>query len=261
MPDLRIRETARHLMKSNQEWKQWGKVDPLFAVASWKDKDKGGNNPWTDNEFYALGKSDWHDFLAQWQQYGCDTRRCIEIGCGAGRLTRCIAETFGQVTALDVSEDQINYARTRIDRPNITFHVTDGVQFPSASDSVTAIFSAHVFQHFDSLSDVKSVFREAQRALSPGGTIMIHLPIYSLPQSPMQSALRSMIAVSKQAGTLIAAINRKRGKLIMRGLACDRSWLAQHLEGMGFRNIEFRTFQVRSNQSWHDFVLAEKLRE
>jgi hypothetical protein len=67
-----------------------------------------------------------------------------------------------------------------------------------------------------------------------------------------------MISVSKQIGTLKAAVNRKRGKLIMRGLPCERSWLAQRLSEMGFRNIEFRTFQVRSNQSWHDFVLAEK---
>ena len=245
-------------MKSNQEWKQWGKVDPLFAVASWKDRSKGGSNPWTDDEFYALGKSDWDDFFAQWRQYGCDTQHCIEIGCGAGRLTRCIAETFKQVTALDVSEDQINYARGRIDHPNIKFCVTDGVEFPSVPDSATAVFSAHVFQHFDSLSDVERIFREVHRALSPGGTIMVHLPIYSLPQSPLQPALKSMIAVSKQVGNLKAAVNRKRGKLIMRGLACERSWLAENLEEMGFRKIEFRTFQVRSNQSWHDFILAEK---
>jgi len=87
---------------------------------------------------------------------------------------------------------------------------------------------------------------------------MVHLPIYSLPQSPLQPALRSMIAVSKLVGTLKAAINRKRGKLIMRGLACERSWLAQRLGEIGFRKVEFRTFHVRSNQSWHDFVLAER---
>jgi len=245
-------------VKSNQEWKGWGKVDPLFAVASWKDREKSGNNPWTDDEFYALGRSDWEDFFAQWQQYGCDARHCIEIGCGAGRLTRCIAGTFDQVTALDVSEDQINYARSRIDHPNVAFRVTNGVDFPSNSESVTALFSAHVFQHFDALSDVERVFREAHRALSPSGTIMVHLPIYSLPQSPLQPALRSMIAASKQMGNLKAVVNRKLGKLIMRGLACERPWLARCLAEMGFRNIEFRTFQVRSNQSWHDFVFAKK---
>jgi 2-polyprenyl-3-methyl-5-hydroxy-6-metoxy-1,4-benzoquinol methylase len=122
-------------MKSNQELKQWGKVDPLFAVASWKNRGKDGSNPWTEDEFYALGKSDWEDFLAQWRQYGCDPKHCIEIGCGAGRLTRCIAETFDQVTALDVSEEQINYARSRINHPNVSFCVTDGVEFPSLAEA------------------------------------------------------------------------------------------------------------------------------
>jgi ubiquinone/menaquinone biosynthesis C-methylase UbiE len=245
-------------MKSNQEWKQWGKVDPLYAVASWKDRERSGSNPWTDEEFYTLGQSDWDDFFAQWRQYGCDTRHCIEIGCGAGRLTKHIANTFDHVTALDVSEDQINYARSRVDRRNIIYRVTDGVAFPSVVDSITAVFSAHVFQHFDSLSDLERVFREAAHTLSPGGTMMVHLPIYSLPQSPLESVLRSLIALSKQIGTLKADIKRKRGKLIMRGLACERSWLCLLLEKIGFRKIEFRTFQVRSNQSWHDFVLATK---
>jgi len=43
-------------MKSNQEWMQWGKVDPLYAVASWKDRERSGSNPWTDEEFYAIGQ-------------------------------------------------------------------------------------------------------------------------------------------------------------------------------------------------------------
>jgi hypothetical protein len=48
------------------------------------------------------------------------------------------------------------------------------------------------------------------------------------------------------------------GKLIMRGLTCERSWLAQRLEEIGFRKVELRTFEGRTNQSWHDFVWGEK---
>ena len=245
-------------MKSNQEWKQWGKVDPLFAVASWKDKGKGGATPWTDAEFYALGRSDWEDFFAQWKTYKCNTGHCIEIGCGAGRLTKHLAEVFEAVTALDVSEDQIAYAQSRIGRQNITYRVTDGVHFASEVPPATAVFSAHVFQHFDSLSDAERVFHEIFRALSPGGTIMIHLLMYSLPQSPVTPLLRGVIALAKQIGTLRANVNRKRGKLIMRGLAYERLWLVDCLAAIGFQRVEFRTFRVRSNQDWHGFVLADK---
>src|SRR5258708_2555315 len=97
-------------LKSNTEWKQWGKDDPLWGVASWDGKQKGGASPWTDEEFYALGESDWQDFLRHWRQYGIDTRSCLEIGCGAGRITRQLAKSFDRVYGVDVSEDMIRRA-------------------------------------------------------------------------------------------------------------------------------------------------------
>ena len=50
-------------MKSDKEWVLWGKADPFFAVSSWPGRERGGPNPWTDTDFYALGESDWDDFL------------------------------------------------------------------------------------------------------------------------------------------------------------------------------------------------------
>jgi ubiquinone/menaquinone biosynthesis C-methylase UbiE len=245
-------------MKSNQEWKQWGKADPLFAVSTWQGRDKGGNNPWTDEEFYALGQSDWSDFYTQWKQYGCDTRHCIEIGCGAGRLTKFIATAFELVSALDVSEDQIQYARDRVGQQNISYMVTDGKQLSSVQSPVTAIFSAHVFQHFDTFSDTETVLREVYRKLAPGGTIMIHLPIYNLPDSLIKTVLNLLVVFTKQVGTIKASFNRIQNKLIMRGLTVERSQLVNCLEELGFQDIAFRTFRVRSNGSWHDFVFAQK---
>ena len=75
-------------MKSNIEWIKWGAKDPLFAVSSWHGKEKGGANPWTADEFYALGKSDFADFITCLNSFGYDRDHCVEIGCGAGRLTR-----------------------------------------------------------------------------------------------------------------------------------------------------------------------------
>ena len=245
-------------MKSNQEWKLWGKTDPLFAVSSWKGKEKGGPAPWTDDEFYALGRSDWEDFFAHWKSYECNTAHCIEIGCGAGRLTRHISGAFQTVTALDVSEDQIAYAHSRIPAGNINYHVTDGVHFAAKVKPATAVFSAHVFQHFDTLADAEQVFHEIYQALAPGGTVMIHLPVYSLPETPAAPLMRSLFALTKQVGNLKANLNRKRGKLIMRGLAYERSWLADCFLKTGFQRVEFRAFQVRSNLCWHDFIMASK---
>ena len=43
-------------MKSNTEWKIWGKYDPLFGVANWRGRERTGTNSWTDEDFYSLGQ-------------------------------------------------------------------------------------------------------------------------------------------------------------------------------------------------------------
>ena len=56
-------------LKTNAEWVEWGRRDPLFGVASWADKQAKGAAPWKDYEFYALGESDWRDFELHWRAY------------------------------------------------------------------------------------------------------------------------------------------------------------------------------------------------
>jgi 2-polyprenyl-3-methyl-5-hydroxy-6-metoxy-1,4-benzoquinol methylase len=93
---------------SNKEWKKWGETDPLFGVASWQNKARDGSSPWTDQEFYQLGASDWGDFSSHWEKYGLNRESCLEIGCGAGRITLQLAAYFNQVHALDISEKMMS---------------------------------------------------------------------------------------------------------------------------------------------------------
>ena len=157
----------------------WGKTNPLFAVASWENRNREGTSPWTEDEFFQLGKSDWQDFVLRWERYGIDARACAEIGCGAGRLTKPMSAYFGKMDALDVSEGMLDYARKHV--TTAQFHLVDGNTIPLPDRSVTAVFSAHVFQHFDSLDDATGYFNEIHRVLVTGGTMMIHLPIYWWP--------------------------------------------------------------------------------
>jgi hypothetical protein len=80
--------------KSNIKWKEWGRNDPLFGVAAWPGKQKGGIAPWTDDEFYELGRRDWEIFKKEWKTYGLEEDTCLEIGCGAGRMTMPLTRSF-----------------------------------------------------------------------------------------------------------------------------------------------------------------------
>jgi ubiquinone/menaquinone biosynthesis C-methylase UbiE len=189
-------------MKSNIEWKKWGERDPLYAVSTWQGKERGSPNAWTDADFYELGRSDWTDFLRHWQQYGLKPAHCLEIGCGAGRITNQLAQHFRQVTALDVSQHQLDYARNHIPASNVTFTISDGTRLPIGDQVCEAVFSAHVFQHFESHHDAYSVFREIHRALVEGGTLMIHLPLYNLPDTKVAIFFEPVISLAKRLSDL-----------------------------------------------------------
>jgi ubiquinone/menaquinone biosynthesis C-methylase UbiE len=250
-------------MKSNIEWKKWGERDPLFAVSTWRGKERGSADAWTDDQFYELGRSDWSDFAAHWEDYGLDRQHCVEIGCGAGRITKHLCNCFQRVTAVDVSQHQLDYAQSRLTAANVAFFLTDGLEIPLENGVCSAAFSTHVFQHFDSHAEAYEVFREIYRVLGIGGTMMIHLPVFQLPDMAIASLFRPMIALVKRIGDLRAALNRRlllsgKWRFVMRRLRYERRYLIAALQKIGFAEIEFRAFALHSNNDYHEFVLATK---
>ena len=77
--------------------------------------------------------------------------RILELGCGFGRITRLIAETFqdAKIAALDLSPEQLENARRYCaHNPNISFHQYDfysGAPLPGSSYDV--VLAVEVFLH------------------------------------------------------------------------------------------------------------------
>ena len=246
-------------LKSNAEWKQWGKDDPLWGVAKIAGKQKDGASPWTEGEFYALGESDWRDDLDQWRQYGINTLSCLEIGCGAGRLTRQIAMSFDHVYAVDVSEEMISLARKAIISANVEFSIIDGLHLPQSECSVKAIFSTHVLQHLDSVEVGFSYFREFFRVLDAGGTMMVHLPLYKFPYvGRFRVLMLFQYAVYRALDNIKTDIRRRVGVRMMRWTPYPLESLSLFLSNLGFKRVEFRIFPMTSNGDPHTFVFATK---
>jgi ubiquinone/menaquinone biosynthesis C-methylase UbiE len=247
-------------LKSNAEWKQWGKDDPLFGVAAWAGKEKDGASPWTDEEFYALGESDWRDFLSQWQHYGVSKRSCLEIGCGAGRITKPLAIYFDRVYAVDVSPEMISCAQKAIKSGNVDFSLIDGLHLPQADGSVSAIFTTFVLQHLDNREVGFDYFREFYRVLGKGGTIMVGLPLYQFPvEAGVAGALMSSAYALRRAfGNIRAYIKRRLGMKTMRGTQYPLESLRLFLTSLGFKKIEIRIFPVTSNGLHETYVFATK---
>jgi len=248
---------------SNQEWKAWGDTDPMYGVATWSGKDKDSEKPWTPEEFYRVGESDWNDFAPKWINYGLDTSCCVEIGCGAGRISKFLSKTFNNVHCLDVSEGMINTAKKYVDCSNIQFILYDGNEIPLPSSSVSAAFSCHVFQHLDSLDVATQCFIELHRVMSSGSTFMIHLPVYKWPSR--MTNLEYLYRARKKISDIVASTKRGLYRMgmadrltIMRGLWFTDDFLFDFLPTIGFSNIEIRWFPLSSNNDPHLFVFGTK---
>jgi ubiquinone/menaquinone biosynthesis C-methylase UbiE len=237
--------------RSNIEWQSWGKSDPLYGVASLDGRNKRGQNPWTVNEFYAYGAQNWAEYSRQWESYGVSRESCVEIGCGAGRITRQLSSYFQQVHAVDVSPDMIEHARLQVDADKVDFHLTDGSVLPLADESVTAAFSCDVFQHFNSGTFAENYFAEIFRVLRPSGTIMIHLPVYSWPDA-MRGTFTRLYSIWQSGNALKAEIQRALlrvglGNPFMFGIKYESQRLHKFLAELGFRDIEIRFFESSGN--------------
>ena len=250
---------------SNSEWKRWGEIDPLFGVCTWQNKERNGSNPWTDQEFYQLGESDWKDFSRHWEMYGVNRESCLEIGCGAGRITMQLASYFNEVHAIDVSEKMIEYAKKNISRSSVAFHLSNGMNIPLADKSISSVFSTHVFQHLDSLSVASKYFAEIARTMKTNGTLMIHLPVYSWPsKSGIPRMIYGMIfAVQTAIGNIRAREKRLLmqyciAKPSMRGLRYPIEYFFEVLPNHGFDDVELAVFVTKSNNDPHPFLFARK---
>jgi len=255
-------------LRTNSEWLEWGRRDPLFGVASWANKNVQGTAPWTDEEFYTVGASDWRDFEQHWRQYGYTPGTFVEIGCGAGRITNQLSRRFEKGHALDVSEGMIRYAASHVQNPNVQWHVTEGTTIPLEDNVADAAFSCHVLQHLPSPDAGYAYFREIKRSLKPGGSLMIHLPVHMYPVAVSQKfsalcdflyrrCLRPVLAVRSE----YQRFRMKRGGVPpMHSTSFEQLELHQTLIGIGLERVEFMTFPLASDGRLHTFVLATKPR-
>jgi ubiquinone/menaquinone biosynthesis C-methylase UbiE len=110
----------------------------------------------------------WERFLEELAGRLSDGARVIDLGCGNGAKTACLAPRF-DVVGVDLSEEQLRLARATV--PEATFLQADFAEldFPAGSfDAVTALYSiVHVPR-----DEHPALFGRILRWLKPGGLFL-----------------------------------------------------------------------------------------
>ena len=120
--------------------------------------------------------------------------RWLDVGCGNGAFTeeliaRCAPDT---VTAIDPSDDQLAYARTRPGAKPANFRVGDAQKLPFGDGSFDVAIMALVISF---LPDPDKAAAEMARVVRPGGwvaTYMWDIPGGGAPTDPIYVTLEAM---------------------------------------------------------------------
>jgi SAM-dependent methyltransferase len=95
--------------------------------------------------------------------------RCLDLGCGQGNTTRCLAEVIkpSVCIGLEYDADLVDYAKTRPQNPpNVQFQQGDATQLPFADASFEIVFCRYLLIH---MAEPARVVREMMRVVRPGG--------------------------------------------------------------------------------------------
>src|SRR6185369_12983640 len=100
---------TKHLDRMREDWDQRARENARYYVAT-------GKEDWSEEEFYRTGETNLKQYILNDLGNVCQGKdpkdmKVLEIGCGAGRITRALAGSFGEVYAVDISAEMVRQAR------------------------------------------------------------------------------------------------------------------------------------------------------
>ena len=164
------------ILDQHRVWDDWAKADPLWAIVS-DPTQKGGK--WDVEEFFATGRADVQALQREVADLGLQpgTGRCLDFGCGVGRLTQSLAEVFDRADGLDISETMIDLARgynRHGERCVYQVNVAPDLRV-FADNTFDLIFTTMVLQH-NPPDIARGYIAEFARILVPGGLAVFDMP-------------------------------------------------------------------------------------
>lgn len=144
----------REILKTKQ-------MKPIEAYKFWSEQYDTNENKTRDMEAVAL-----REMLA-----GIAFERCLEIGCGTGKNTVWFAKKADGVTSVDISEEMLAKAKSKIQSDSVTFRQADiTTPWNFADGKYDLVSFSLVLEHIQNLDHI---FSEAAKVLKNGGHVYV----------------------------------------------------------------------------------------
>jgi len=103
--------------------------------------------------------------------------KVLELGCGAGiPSTKLLADRFQRVVANDISDAQIDLAKTNVPQANVTFVREDMTQLTFESESLSAVVAFYSIIHLPR-EEQPAMLKQIWTWLADGGFLLCNLGV------------------------------------------------------------------------------------
>jgi len=160
--------------------------------------------------------------------------RCLDLGCGPGKLARELAPRCREAVGVDASASMIARATARARAAglgNVRFHEAQPTALPFPGESFDLVLSSNLLFH---LPEPAAVLREAARVLRRGGHVALLEPTAAMGRAAMSAFLEAReleMAPFSAYGLLAWADAAEAGRRY------DEAQLAADLEAAGFAPV------------------------
>jgi hypothetical protein len=164
-----------------RNWDEFGKTDPLWAIMTEPDKRDG---KWDRAAFFKTGADQIARAMAQISDLGITPARdrCLDFGCGVGRLTQALCDYFDTCCGVDIAPSMIALAEQYNRYPQRCHYYVNA--FPDLrifeDSTFDFVYSCIVLQHMYPIYS-KSYIKEFLRVLRPGGVLVFQMPSEEIP--------------------------------------------------------------------------------
>lgn len=169
--------------KTVAQWEHLGKTEPYWSVLT-SDLYFIDAFHQSRDAFFATGEVEVQAFESTVARAGLSfpqNARCLELGCGVGRVTAALAKRFHKVVAVDVSQPHLDIAKNELSKFQIANHIDyqqlNQLKQISTFGNFDVIYTKIVLQH-NPPPVIEFLLRSMLNSLNSGGVALFQVPVY-----------------------------------------------------------------------------------
>lgn len=131
--------------RADKQWEVFGKNEPYFGVVTWDQFKPENLNEETLSDFFETGEAHIEWVVKDIKEHldrDFNPSKCLDFGCGVGRLVVPLARRFAHVTGVDVSLAMMEEAARNCQKYGL-----ENVDFAQSDDTLSKVKGKYDFIH------------------------------------------------------------------------------------------------------------------